>query len=148
MIYNHKGTKNYWDYQLLQRLSYPELRLTILRKLGYEDIDEDSPTPSVPCIIIYPKEDGDSDNPFKSNKLRDLCTWHLKKSRGFTKSASQFQLLADKREKYRPVRLKLSNTPVRAKALKLLIYKAFAIRVSCWQLLYPGIGAFGSSART
>ena len=36
-----------------------------------------------------------------------------------------------KREKYRPVRLKLSNTPVRAKALKLLIYKAFAIRVSC-----------------
>ena len=25
--YNHKGTKNYWDYQLLQRLSYPELRL-------------------------------------------------------------------------------------------------------------------------
>ena len=27
MILNHKGTKNYWDYQLLQRLSYPELRL-------------------------------------------------------------------------------------------------------------------------
>ena len=49
--------------------------------------------------IIYPKEDGDSDNPFKSNKLRDLCTWHLKKSRGFIKTASQFQLLADKREK-------------------------------------------------
>ena len=32
MIHNHKGTKNYWDYQLLQRLSYPELRF-----VGYED---------------------------------------------------------------------------------------------------------------
>ena len=29
-----------------------------------------------------------------------------------------FQLLADKRENYRPVRLKLPNTFVRAKALK------------------------------
>ena len=35
--------------------------------------------------IIYPKEDGDSDNPFKSNKLRDLCTRHLKKISRFYK---------------------------------------------------------------
>ena len=39
MIHNNKGTKNYWDYQLLQRLSYPELRLlgrkNIIIQYGY-----------------------------------------------------------------------------------------------------------------
>ena len=97
--YIPKYEKGTLDKYVIRQLSGYSRDLTILSKLGYEEIDEDSPTPSVPCIIIYPKEDGDSDNPFKSNKLRDLCTWHLKKSRGFIKSASQFQLLADKREK-------------------------------------------------
>ena len=83
--YIPKYEKGTLDKYVIRQLSGYSRDLTILRKLGYEEIDEDSPTPSVPCIIIYPKEDGDSDNPFKSNKLRDLCTRHLKKISRFYK---------------------------------------------------------------
>lgn len=83
--YIPKYEKGTLDKYVIRQLSGYSRDLTILRKLGYEEIDEDSPTPSVPCIIIYPKEDGDSGNPFKSNKLRDLCTRHLKKISRFYK---------------------------------------------------------------
>lgn len=83
--YIPKYEKGTLDKYVIRQLSGYSRDLTILSKLGYEEIDEDSPTPSVPCIIIYPKEDGDSDNPFNSNKLRDLCTRHLKKISRFYK---------------------------------------------------------------
>ena len=44
-----------------------------MQKLGYNEIDEESPLPDVPCIIIYPKERDEITNPFSENKLQDLC---------------------------------------------------------------------------
>lgn len=83
--YIPKYEKGTLDKYVIRQLSGYSRDLTILSKLGYEEIDEDSPTPSVPCIIIYPKEGGDTTNPFKSNKLKDLCTRHLKKISRFYK---------------------------------------------------------------
>lgn len=83
--YIPKYEKGALDTYVIRQLSGYGRDLAILRKLGYEDIDEDSPTPSVPCIIIYPKEGGDTGNPFKSNKLRNLCTRHLKRLSRFYK---------------------------------------------------------------
>ena len=39
----------------------------------YDDLDESSVTPSIPCIIIYPVESGEGQNPFVGRKIRELC---------------------------------------------------------------------------
>jgi 5-methylcytosine-specific restriction enzyme subunit McrC len=66
------------DTNVVRQLSGYSRDLPILRKLGYADISEDSPIPSVPCVIIYPTEGNEACNPFKGNKLSELCTKHVK----------------------------------------------------------------------
>ena len=53
------------DNYVIRQLSGYSRDLPILKKLGYKDIDEESPVPNVPCIIIYPKDGDDVKNPFK-----------------------------------------------------------------------------------
>lgn len=65
------------DTYVVRQLSGYSRELLILRHLGYENIEEASPTPSVPCVIIYPIEGKDISNPFKGRKLSDLCTKHI-----------------------------------------------------------------------
>lgn len=62
------------DTYVVRQLSGYSRDLKILRYLGYENMTEDSPIPCVPCVIIYPKENGTYDNPFLHNELEDLCT--------------------------------------------------------------------------
>lgn len=62
------------DNNVIRQLSGYSRDILILRHLGYEDIDEESPIPNVPCVIIYPKEGRDVKNPFTNKRLRDLCT--------------------------------------------------------------------------
>jgi 5-methylcytosine-specific restriction enzyme subunit McrC len=73
------------DTYVVRQLSGYSRDLPILRKLGYADINEDSPIPSVPCVIIYPKEGNEACNPFKGNKLCELCTKHVKNLSRFYK---------------------------------------------------------------
>lgn len=61
------------DNYVIRQLSGYSRDLPILKKLGYKDIDEESPVPNVPCIIIYPKDGDDVKNPFKNSELKDLC---------------------------------------------------------------------------
>ncbi len=61
------------DKNVIRQLSGYSRDIPILKKLGYTKINEESPVPNVPCIIIYPKEGNDVKNPFKSKKLKDLC---------------------------------------------------------------------------
>ena len=58
----------------VRQLSGYSRDLRILRELGYEDITEISPTPSVSCIIIYPTVGTDYSNPFISSSLEELCS--------------------------------------------------------------------------
>ena len=67
------------DNNVIRQLSGYSRDIPILRHLGYEDIDEESPIPNVPCIIIYPKEGNVVRNPFMKRKLRDLCTTPVRK---------------------------------------------------------------------
>lgn len=67
------------DNNVIRQLSGYSRDLPILKKLGYKDIDEDSPVPNVPCIIIYPKEGDDVKNPFKNRELKDLCKTLVRK---------------------------------------------------------------------
>lgn len=60
------------DTYVIRQLSGYSRDLTILKKLGYVNIQEDSPIPSVPCVIIYPSEKENSSNPFKDVNLVDL----------------------------------------------------------------------------
>ena len=46
--------------------------LGIMHRLGYHDLIEESPIPSVPCVIIYPCEGGKAENPFMGNSLQSL----------------------------------------------------------------------------
>lgn len=62
------------DKNVIRQLSGYSRDIPILRRLGYENINEESPVPNVPCVIIYPKEGRDVKNPFKNKRLRDLCT--------------------------------------------------------------------------
>ena len=62
------------DNYVIRQLSGYGRDIPVLRWLGYEGITEESPTPSVPCIIIYPKENNKSLNPFLGRKLQELCT--------------------------------------------------------------------------
>ncbi len=57
----------------IRQLSGYARDLKILRFLGYEDLSETTPTPSVSCIIIYPTEGKEYINPFKNAALENLC---------------------------------------------------------------------------
>lgn len=74
------------DTYVVRQLSGYGRDISILRHLGY-DIVESSPTPSVPCIIIYPSDNGSADNPFLRNDLRKLCTKNVKRLSQFYKIA-------------------------------------------------------------
>ena len=73
------------DNNVIRQLSGYSRDILILRHLGYKDIDEESPIPNVPCIIIYPKEGNVVRNPFVKKKLRDLCTTPVRKLARFYK---------------------------------------------------------------
>lgn len=62
------------DKEVIRQLSGYGRDLSILKELGYNDIHENSPTPSLPCIIIYPTEEKNAGNPFKGNSLESMCT--------------------------------------------------------------------------
>ncbi len=47
--------------------------LTILKELGFNEINESTPVQDVPCIIIYPAEGEDMNNPFKGESLDQFC---------------------------------------------------------------------------
>ena len=73
------------DKDVIRQLSGYSRDIPILQHLGFKDIDEESPIPNVPCIIIYPKEGNIVRNPFVKKKLRDLCTTHVSKLARFYK---------------------------------------------------------------
>ena len=73
------------DLNVIRQLSGYSRDVPILQHLGYKDIDEGSPVPNVPCIIIYPKENNVIKNPFSKNKLEDLCTNSVRKLARFYK---------------------------------------------------------------
>lgn len=73
------------DKEVIRQLSGYSRDIPILQHLGFKDIDEESPIPNVPCIIIYPKEGNVVRNPFVKKKLRDLCTTHVSKLARFYK---------------------------------------------------------------
>jgi len=63
------------DIYVIRQLSGYSRDLPILRRLEYEEVDENFPIPSVPCVIIYPKEgNNECINPFKNKDLKELCT--------------------------------------------------------------------------
>ena len=73
------------DNNVIRQLSGYSRDIPVLRHLGYDDIDEESPIPNIPCVIIYPKEDDDVKNPFAKKKLRELCTTSVRKLARFYK---------------------------------------------------------------
>ena len=73
------------DNNVIRQLSGYSRDIPILRHLGYVDIDEESPVPNVPCVIIYPKEGDDVKNPFEKKKLQELCTTPVRKLARFYK---------------------------------------------------------------
>lgn len=73
------------DKDVIRQLSGYSRDIPILQHLGFKDINEESPIPNVPCIIIYPKEGNIVRNPFVKKKLRDLCTTHVRKLARFYK---------------------------------------------------------------
>lgn len=73
------------DTYVVRQLSGYSRDLPILRYLEDENIEENSLIPSVPCVIIYPEEGGNGDNPFKNKTLSDLCTRHLQELSMFYK---------------------------------------------------------------
>ena len=73
------------DNNVIRQLSGYSRDISILHHLGYEDIDEESPIPNVPCVIIYPKEGRNVKNPFANKRLRDLCTTPVRKLARFYK---------------------------------------------------------------
>lgn len=77
--YIPKYEKGSLDTYVVRQLSGYSRDLPILKYLGYEDIKEDSPIPSVSCVIIYPEEGSNGYNPFNDRDLNNLCTRHLQK---------------------------------------------------------------------
>lgn len=72
--YIPKYETGFLDTYVVRQLSGYSRDLPILRRLGYDDIKEDSQTPAVPCVIIYPEEGNTIYNPFKTKNLHELCT--------------------------------------------------------------------------
>ena len=75
-IPNYKETK--LDTYVVRQLSGYSRDLSVLKYLGYKDIDEEAPTPPVPCVIIYPTEGQRIFNPFKDKTLQEICTQKVK----------------------------------------------------------------------
>ena len=73
------------DTYVIRQLSGYGRDLLILKRLGFVDVTEDSPSPSVPCIIIYPEESTYKGNPFKGKRLSKLCTHHIRRISQFYK---------------------------------------------------------------
>lgn len=73
--YIPKYKKDSIDIYVVRQLSAYSRDLLILKCLGYEDsLEENTPTPSVPCIIIYPEERNNKYNPFNYKSLKELCS--------------------------------------------------------------------------
>lgn len=66
------------DPNVVRQLSGYSRDLFVLRKLGYKNIGEDSFISSVPCVIVYPIEGNGIFNPFKGNRLIDVCNKRVK----------------------------------------------------------------------
>ncbi len=62
--YIPKFEKSTLDTYIVRQLSGYSRDLGILHQLGYTNLDEGSPIPPVPCVIIYPKEGSGASNPF------------------------------------------------------------------------------------
>lgn len=73
------------DTYVMRQLSGYGRDLAILRRLGYDGITEESPTPSIPCVIIYPEESGKGKNPFKGKRLSELCANRVRRLSQFYK---------------------------------------------------------------
>lgn len=70
--------KGFLDTYVIRQLSGYSRDLPILKQLGYENLDENSPIPTVPCVIIYPEGGDKVYNPFKNRNLSELCTNSLR----------------------------------------------------------------------
>lgn len=84
------------DKNVIRQLSGYSRDIPILRHLGYENIDEESPIPNVPCVIIYPKEGNGVKNPFIKKTLRDLCTTPVRKLARFYKICIPLPIMGSK----------------------------------------------------
>lgn len=84
------------DNNVIRQLSGYSRDIPILRHLGYDDIDEESPIPNVPCVIIYPKEGNGVKNPFIKKTLRDLCTTPVRKLARFYKICIPLPIMGSK----------------------------------------------------
>lgn len=62
------------DTDVVRQLSGYSRDLKILKYLGYEDVSEEAPLPNVPCVVIYPEEGGEKNNPFLNISLKKLCS--------------------------------------------------------------------------
>ena len=71
--YIPKYQDNSLDTYVVRQLSGYGRDLAILRKLGFDNLCEESETPPVPCVVIYPEEGIADGNPFDKQKLSDLC---------------------------------------------------------------------------
>lgn len=83
--YIPKYKDNPLDNNVIRQLSGYGRDIDLLKRLGYEDITEESPIPSVPCVIIYPEESQEARNPFVNGKLSELCTNRIPKLSQFYK---------------------------------------------------------------
>lgn len=83
--YIPKYEKSPLDIYVIRQLSGYSRDLPILKRLGYENIEENSSVPSVSCVIIYPEEGNCRHNPFKNRPLNTLCTRSLQKLSMFYK---------------------------------------------------------------
>lgn len=72
--YIPKYEKTKLDTYVVRQLSGYSRDLSVLKYLGYKNIDEEAPTPPVPCVIIYPTEGQRIFNPFKDKTLQEICT--------------------------------------------------------------------------
>lgn len=84
-IPKYEDEKKSLDTYIVRQLSGYSRDIPILKKLGYDGIFEESPTPSVPCVIIYPEEAKKVSNPFKGKRLYELCTNRVPKLSQFYK---------------------------------------------------------------
>ena len=84
------------DNNVIRQLCGYSRDIPILRHLGYDEINEESPVPNVPCVIIYPKEGDDVMNPFVKKKLRELCTTPVRKLARFYKICIPLPVMGSK----------------------------------------------------
>lgn len=76
--YIPKYERHSFDTYVIRQLSGYSRDLSILKRLGYKNIEESSLIPSIPCVIIYPSETKGNHNPFMNISLEKLCTKPLR----------------------------------------------------------------------